>query len=85
MMTQGMRTTLDIDEDILQAAKEIAAQQRTTAGRVLSNLARKALSPDRAVKLRNGVPLLTPRTGEGVVTVDEVLRLRDDDPSPSGG
>ena len=85
MMTQGMRTTLDIDEDILQAAKEIAAQQRTTAGRVLSNLARKALSPDRAVKLRNGVPLLPPRAGEGVVTVDEVLRLRDDDPSPSGG
>ena len=52
---------------------------------MLSNLARKALSPDRAVKLRNGVPLLPPRAGEGVVTVDEVLRLRDDDPSPSGG
>jgi hypothetical protein len=81
MMTGEMRTTLDIDEDILQAAKELAAQQRTTAGKVLSNLARKALSPDHAIELRNGVPLLPPREGEGVVTVDEVQRLRDDDAS----
>ncbi len=42
-----MRTTLDIDADVLQAAKELAAADKTTAGRVLSDLARKALTtPD---------------------------------------
>lgn len=38
-----MRTTLDIDLDILEAAKEISARTRRTAGQVLSELARKAL------------------------------------------
>ena len=34
-----MRTTLDIDEDVLETAKELAAKRGTTAGRVLSDLA----------------------------------------------
>jgi hypothetical protein len=32
-----MRTTLDIDDDILQAAKELAQRERKTAGRILLN------------------------------------------------
>jgi len=43
-MIRAMRTTLDIDEDILAAAKELARQKGITAGKVLSNLARKGLS-----------------------------------------
>jgi hypothetical protein len=39
-----MRTTLDIDDDILQAAKELARAQKKTAGQVLSELARKGLT-----------------------------------------
>ena len=39
-----MRTTLDIDDDILEAAKELARAEKKTAGRVLSELARKALT-----------------------------------------
>jgi L-amino acid N-acyltransferase YncA len=39
-----MRTTLDIDDDILQAAKELARAEKKTAGRVLSELARKGLT-----------------------------------------
>ncbi len=39
-----MRTTLDIDDDVLSAAKELAAQMGSTAGRVLSSLARDALT-----------------------------------------
>jgi hypothetical protein len=56
-----MRTTLDLDEDVLQAAKEIAAARGTTAGKVVSELARKALTPARASRVRNGVPLLPRR------------------------
>ena len=37
-----MRTTLDTDDDILQAVKELARAEGKTAGRVLSELARKA-------------------------------------------
>jgi hypothetical protein len=38
-----MRTTLDIDPEILQAAKELARQQNRTAGEMLSELARQGL------------------------------------------
>ena len=53
-----MRTTLDIDDDVLQAAKEIAARKRTTAGKVLSSLVRSALAPTETHTVRNGVPIL---------------------------
>ena len=39
-----MRTTLDIDDDILQAVKDLARVEGRTAGKVLSDLARKALT-----------------------------------------
>jgi hypothetical protein len=39
-----MRTTLDIDDDVLQAAKELARAEKKTAGQVLSELARKGLT-----------------------------------------
>jgi hypothetical protein len=39
-----MRTTLDIDDDILQAAKELARAENKTAGQVLSELARRSLT-----------------------------------------
>jgi hypothetical protein len=74
-----MRTTLDVDEDVLQAAKEIAANRGTTAGRVLSDLARQALEPTGSVEIRNGVPLL-PRLPKGSppLTMELVNRLRDE-------
>lgn len=74
-----MRTTLDLDDDVLQAAKEIAAARGTTAGKVLSELVRKALSPGRSPKIRNGVPLLPRRpAGSPPLTMERVNELRDD-------
>ncbi len=74
-----MRTTLNLDEDVLQAAKEIAANRGTTAGRVLSELARKALTPPKRVQLRNGVPVIARRPkGSKRPTMESVNRLRDE-------
>lgn len=76
-----MRTTLDIDDDILQAAKEIAANRRTTAGKVLSDLARQALEPRETPEVRNGVPVLPlPPKGAPKLTMEIVNRLRDEEP-----
>jgi len=63
-----MRTTLDIDEDVLQAVKEIGAMRCKTAGQVLSELARKGLTPSRSPRVRNGVPLLPHRPGAPILT-----------------
>lgn len=75
----GMRTTLDIDPDILGIAKELAAQRRVSAGKVLSDLAREALKPKEAPKYRNGVPLLRPRPGSLPATMELVNRIRDEE------
>ena len=75
-----MRTTLDIEDDVLQAAKELAEREGSTAGRVISALARRGLmTPGRKARppqaTRGGVPLL-PSRGE-VVTLDHVRELMD--------
>ena len=74
-----MRTTLDIDDDVLNAAKELAALRKTTAGRVLSDLARRALRrKDEETITRNGVPLLPPNEGVRPVSLNDVERLLDE-------
>ncbi|HWE17402.1 MAG TPA: CopG family transcriptional regulator [Hyphomicrobiaceae bacterium] len=81
-----MRTTLDIDDDILQAAKEIARAEKKTAGQVLSELARKGLTqPSQApigfaeesqppFVFKDGWVTFTNREGL-VVTKEDVDRL----------
>lgn len=75
-----MRTTLDLDDDILQAAKELAAASGTTAGKVVSDLARKGLARQGASgRERNGVPLLPARpAADPQVTMRRVNELRDE-------
>ena len=74
-----MRTTLDIDDDVLQAAKELAAAHGKTAGQVVSELARQALSPSHSHRVRNGVPVLPKRpAGSPRPTMRLVNSLRDD-------
>jgi hypothetical protein len=76
-----VRTTLDIDDDVLEAARELAANRRTTAGKVLSELARRGLAPARRkASVRNGVPVLARRPpGTRLPTLDLVNRLRDEE------
>jgi ribosomal protein L17 len=78
-----MRTTLDIDDDILQAAKELARAEKKTAGQVLSEFARKGLTQattgfgeDTSVPyvMKDGWYVLTGREGV-VVTKEFVDRL----------
>ena len=38
-----MRTTLDIDEDVLEAAEELAERQNKTPGQVISELVRRGV------------------------------------------
>ena len=78
-----MRTTLDIDNDVLQAAKERARREKKTAGEVISELARRALTalPEtpnaREPRARYG---FRPFPRRGVVVTNELIdKLREDD------
>jgi len=78
-----MRTTLDIADDVLQAAKELARRQKKTAGEVISELARRALTTPPGVpsvmepQAAYGIRPFAPRGG--IVTNEMIDKLRDDD------
>jgi hypothetical protein len=79
-----MRTTLDIDDDVLQAAKERARREKKTAGMVVSELLRQALTavPPSAPAVREalGVYGFEPFPSRGAVITNELIdRLREED------
>ena len=79
-----MRTTLDLDADVLASAKEIARREHKTAGQVLSELARRALTQvagaaaaaKREPAALHGFKPFAPRGA--VVTNALIEKLRDD-------
>ena len=75
----AMRIALVIDPEVLEAAKELAGHRGTTAGKVFSDLSRKALVPKIRAAVRNGVPLSRRRPfGSARSTLVLVNRLRDE-------
>lgn len=77
----SMRTTLDIDEDVLQAAKEHAARERKSLGAVISALARDSLRRPahparRTASKRAGRFAVLPQRDE-VITLEHVRGLQD--------
>jgi Ribbon-helix-helix protein, copG family len=77
-----LRTTLAIDDDILAAAKHLAAREQKSVGEVISALARHGLTrSSRGAKAeRNGIPLLPARKSATPVTLELVNQLRDEQP-----
>jgi hypothetical protein len=78
MYNGHMRTTLDLDEDLIQLARQLAQQRGMTIGQVVSDLARQALEAKPAPKVRNGVQLFVPRRGARKPHLALVNRLRDE-------
>lgn len=81
-----MRTTLDIDDDILAAAKELARAEGKTAGQVLSDLARRALTAPSGLPpgLADGPSanshddwVTFPVSGGVVITPEHVRQIQD--------
>jgi hypothetical protein len=81
-----MRTTLDIDEDVLAAAKELGRSQNQSAGQVVSQLLRKVLTgqagratafAEQASEPRNIAGFRPFSAGQAIVTNETVNRLRE--------
>lgn len=79
-----MRTTLDIEDDVLAVAKELARRSHTSAGRVISDLARRALTQSAPTSGTAQEPEAIygfrpfPSRG-GVVSNEKVDQLRDEE------
>ena len=77
-----MRTTIDIADDVLMAAKERARRENKTAGEVISELARQALTAVMPMAVGEPVAVygFTPFPPRGNVITNELInKLRADD------
>jgi hypothetical protein len=77
-----MRTTLEIDTDVLQAAKDLAVLEKTTTGRIISRMARHGLCSESQMSQahameRNGIEML-PRRNE-LITLNHVQSILDEE------
>jgi hypothetical protein len=73
-----MRTTLDIDDDVVVAARGLAAGERRSLGAVISELARRGLTPAR-VEAAGGLPVVRVPPGTPPITPETVRRALDED------
>ncbi len=73
-----MRTTVKIDDDVLQAARQLADAKGQSLGQTLSELARASLTRPGVSQYRNGVKLLPVGPGASRSTMEEVNALRDE-------
>ena len=77
-----MRTTLDIADDVLRAAKELARRERKTAGQVVSELLRQALTAPQLPAGREPKPVhgIKPFARRGGIVTNELIdQLRNED------
>jgi hypothetical protein len=72
-----MRTTLEIDDDILAGARILAQKRGVSIGQLISELARQSLVSPMPEKVRNGVLLFTPKAGVPTPDLHLVNDLRD--------
>jgi len=77
-----MRTTLTIDADVLGAARDLARRDGVTIGRVISDLARRALSGQATAAAARPAPFhgFQPLPRRGVVVTNELIdAIREDE------
>lgn len=75
-----MRTTLEIDDDVMHAAKEIARIKNQGVGRAISDLARRGLVPESPkVEIKNGIPVWVHAPGAIPVTSEMVRNLAEEE------
>lgn len=77
-MLDIMRTTLTLDDDVLEAARALAEARGISIGAVVSELARRGLAPPSAGAVRNGIRLFPVREGAGRVTPEVVRALLEE-------
>ena len=73
-----MRTTLDLDDDVVAAARELATETRRSLGSVVSELARRGLTPAR-VEAEGDVPVIRVPAGIPAITPEMVRRALDEE------
>ncbi|MCX6960216.1 MAG: CopG family transcriptional regulator [Verrucomicrobia bacterium] len=74
-----MRTTLEIEDDVLEVAKDVARHQCLSLGKAVSLLIRKGIQgPQKKEMHRNGLRVVTRSQDASPVTLEIVNQIRDE-------
>ena len=73
-----MRTTVNLDDDVVRAARSLAREQGRSLGDVLSDLARRGLEPPAEFRYERDFPVFLVREGAGLLTPEMVARATED-------
>lgn len=73
-----MRTTVNLDPDVYRAAASLAAERKSSIGKVLSELARRGLAPPARMKDRNGFPVFDVPDDAPPITLEMVREAGED-------
>jgi hypothetical protein len=74
-----MRTTLDLDPEVMAAARQIAAARSKSIGEVISELARRGLEARPSTATRRGFPVFQVSQGARPLTLEDVRRGEDEE------
>ena len=72
-----MRTTLDVDDDVLAAARTLASERGVSIGRALSELARQGLRPAKPTR-KGSLPVFDVPDDASPITPDMVRDALDE-------
>ena len=73
-----MRTTINIDEDVMRAVRSLARERGQSLGSVVSALIRKALNPPAEVAYSSDFPTFRVREGAPPITPEIVEAALED-------
>ena len=73
-----MRTTVDLDAEVLRAVRSLAQERGESLGTVISALVREALSPPARVAYEGTFPVFQVREGSPPITPEMVDSALED-------
>jgi hypothetical protein len=74
-----VRTTVNLDDDVVEAARALADAERRSLGQVISDLVRRGLAPrEDRIGIEDGFPVFRVRADAPVITSDMVRAALDD-------
>jgi len=73
-----MRTTINLPDDVYEAARSVAAVKDITLGEALADLVRQGLRPPMETTTRNGLRIIALPKDSPIITLEHTLAIEDD-------
>jgi hypothetical protein len=73
-----MRTTVNLPEDVYEAARSVAAVKDISLGDALAELVRQGLRPPMRMEMDSGIPTFVLPGDSPVITLEHTLAIEDD-------